>query len=370
MKPKEKRVKNHRRSTTSAEAFSRVGVRAVAASSVDPAAMGKKSLDSLMRDLADPDVPAKSLIPYLTTKPMPGGGLEPVLLPNEDTVDTQSPAAAQARARGDIGLGFLNSVFRSRRLRLFERRLADGDPRPVLLAEGDSWFQYPVFLDDVVDHLSDDYTILCLSGAGEELRTMVDEAEYRDYLREMSNRTNFRGMLFSAGGNDVVGSQMRSLLRDHDPGLNAVGHINATAWTAKLATLVAGYEAMIAAVHGVLPGLPILFHGYDHANPLPAQGFNIPPLDGWVGEPMRSRGIADGPLQAAIVRAMIDDVNQALMPLAGGNRPGGKHPRVYFVDNRGIVANRWHDELHPLDAGFRDVARNFRKVMQQDAGLP
>lgn len=314
-----------------------------------------------MRDLADPDVPAKSLVPYLKTARMPEFGLEPVLLPDEATVEMQSPAAAQARARGDIGLGFLNSVFRSRRHRVFERRIADGDPRPVLLAEGDSWFQYPIFLEDVVDRLSDDYTIFWSAAPGPNCAP---------YLREMSNRVSFRGMLFSAGGNDVVGDQMRTLLRDHDPGLNAVGHINAMTWAARLAELAAGYESMISAVHGVLPGLPILIHGYDHGNPLPDQGFSIPPLDGWVGAPRRARGIADGPLQAEIVRALIDDVNRTLMPLAGGNRPDGKHQRVFFVDNRGVVANRWHDELHPLDAGFADVARNFRRVMQHDAGLP
>jgi len=39
------------------------------------------------------------------------------------------------------------------------------------------------------------------------------------------------------------------------------------------------------------------------------------------------------------------------------------------VDNRGVVAGRWHDELHPLDAGFADVAAKFRDVLRQ-AGVP
>lgn len=325
-------------------------------------------LDELLTRLADPTVPEAELIPYLTAERDPDCGLAPVLHPNEN-VRQDTRGAAQARARGDIGLGFLNHVFRDRRRRVFEERLVAKDPRPVLLAEGDSWFQYPIWLKDVVDQLESDYTVLCLSAAGDELRSMVAEAEYRDYLLRLSGQVSFRAMIFSAGGNDVVGPELKELLRQHDPALDAAGHIDGSRWAQKLGEILAGYEAMIAAVHGILPSMPILIHGYDHANPLPHQGFKVPPLDGWLGDPMRARSIPDGPLQLGIARVMIDGVNDALQTLAGGNRPGGRHPKVFFVDNRGAVAGRWHDELHPLDSGFAEVAGRFRAVLHE-AGVP
>ena len=343
-----------------------IPVRAAAPAAQDAAAVPQIGLDELMRRLADPEVPDAELIPYLTARRDPAFGLGPMLLPNDATVsmDGDDPAVAQARARGNLGLGFLNHIYRSRRRRIFEDRLVAGDRRPVLLAEGDSWFQYPVFLQDVVDHLLPDFNVLCLSAAGDELRSMVKEGEYRDYLLRLASEVPFRAMLISAGGNDVVGEQLHLLLRDHDPARDAAGHLDIARWEQKIANILAGYESMIAAVHEVMPGLPILMHGYDHALPLPTQGFRVPPLDGWVGEPMRARGIPDGPLQEEIVRLMIDGINEALERLAGGNVAGGKHPRVFLVDNRGVVAGRWHDELHPLDAGFAAVTAKFRDVLR------
>lgn len=163
---------------------------------------------------------------------------------------------------------------------------------------------------------------------------------------------------------------MKAFLRRHDPNLDAAGHVDAQAFARKIASMVADFETMIAAVHAILPKLPIVLHGYDYSVPLPDQGFHVPPRDGWLGEPMRALGIPDGPLQAGIVRVMMDAVNGALMALAGGNVPGGRHAAVFFVDNRNVVQGRWADELHPNDRGFQSVAENFRRVMRDQAGVP
>ena len=104
--------------------------------------------------------------------------------------------------------------------------------------------------------------------------------------------------------------------------------------------------------------------------PLPEQGFNVPPKDGWLGAPMRALGIPDGPVQAGVVRAMMDLFNTSLMTLAGGNVPGGRHPEVFFVDNRNVVGGRWADELHPDNAGFKAVAENFIRVMRDARIVP
>lgn len=171
-----------------------------AAATPTPPAPKRIGLDELMARLADPDVPDEELIPYVTTTQGLRAGLAPVLLPNEN-VDTEGSSPA-ARARGDLGLGFLNSVYKARRRRLFDRRLADKDSRPAVIAEGDSWFEYPLFISDVVDYLGDDYNVLCLSSAGDELRTMVAEAEYRDYLTRLSAK----GVAFRASCSPPAGT--------------------------------------------------------------------------------------------------------------------------------------------------------------------
>jgi hypothetical protein len=323
------------------------------------------TLAELMRRLADPDVPEGDIRPYVTLVRHPRGRTEPLLLPN-DRVNAQ--ATPEARARGDIGLGFLNEIWKARRRRRFEWRLATGDTAPILIAEGDSWFQYPLFLEDVIDHLDDSYNVLCFSAAGDELRTMIERQEYRDYLDTLAEGQGieFAAFLFSAGGNDLVGDTMRTFLRPFDAGQLPEWHLEPVLFARKTAEIVAGYETMIWHVRAFRPQLPILIHGYDYAIPLPDQGFSIPPRDGWLGEPMRAMGIPDGPIQAAIVHAIMDRLNIALLGLAGGNA-GGTHPGVYFVDNRDTVLNRWADELHPTDAGFAEVSANFREILA-DAG--
>lgn len=94
--------------------------------------------------------------------------------------------------------------------------------------EGDSWFQYPVFLKDVIDHLAADHTIFCLSGAGDELRTMVANPEYRDYLDHLAGGKGiaFSAFLYSAGCNDVVAEHMRAFLKPYDAAQPAAWHLH------------------------------------------------------------------------------------------------------------------------------------------------
>ncbi|TAD90434.1 MAG: hypothetical protein EAZ99_06210 [Alphaproteobacteria bacterium] len=324
------------------------------------------TLDELMRRLADPEVDFNSLEPYLVAERNPRLGLAPILRENRNTVISEgdiSGALGEARARGDIGMGFLNDIARGRRRVQFERAQRFGKKRPVLLAEGDSWFQYPMRLKDVVDHLSDDFSIFCISAAGAELKTMVDTHEYRDYLIRLAKDTAVTAMIFSGGGNDVAGEELKELLIDYNPRLKPHEHIKTEVWQRKRDDIRHAYRRIFTTVHEVIPKLPILVHGYDYGNPLPDQ-VSVWPVDGWLGEPMRARGIPDGDVQRQIVAALIDDFNELLAGLAGGNRRGGLSPHVFYVDNRGVVKDRWFDELHPDDDGYGAVAHQFRTVLK------
>lgn len=310
-----------------------------------------------LRRLADPDVAEALLLPYIETRTNARIGMAPALLPN-NRVTYNDPQSVNARARGTAILGVLNFAYRNRRLVAFNRRVSEGDPRPIIMAEGDSWFQYPMRLDDTVDHLSANYTIYCMSGAGDELRRIVEALEFVDLWRNLHDvrRLKVRALLLSAGGNDIVGAEFSKILRPFAPGRAARDCIDALAWKRKSDELLAGYRRAFAAVRKLDASIPILFHAYDYANPLPRQGLGWP-RDGWLGEPMRARGYADGPLQAEIVKELLEEVNIAFRGLAA------EEPGVHFVDNRGVVRGRWFDELHPTDEGFSDVAVNFRNAL-------
>ena len=70
----------------------------------------------------------------------------------------------------------------------------------MIAAEGDSWFQYPFVLEDVIDWVFRDFAVFCQSEAGDTLDNMVRRAEYLDALE----RTGGRILLLSGGGNDLV----------------------------------------------------------------------------------------------------------------------------------------------------------------------
>lgn len=320
------------------------------------------ALSELLERLADPKVPEQELMPYLSVASGGKRGMTPILVPNDKVQQQDDPALA---ARGGLGLGLLNGVYRIRRRRQFETRIANGDPRPILLAEGDSWFEYPVWLEDVVDWLNVDHNVFCVSGAGDELKGMVADAEYADYLEELIGRQKLKvkAVLLSGGGNDIAGPELKALLRPFDKALDAAGHIEPARLKATFAGLRGHFETIVGRVAKRYPNLPILVHGYDYAIPRPPQGFHIPPKDGWLGDPLRARGILQAPMQKQIIRLMMDAFYAMLGELAGGNG-AGRFRNVFLVDNRDCVKARWADELHPDDAGFRDVANRFRAVLK------
>lgn len=315
--------------------------------------------DELLRRLADPDVDEALLDPYIVTRRDRRIGTAPVLLPS-DLVVYDTAAAVQARARGNVALGMLNFAYRNRRLTIFNRRIAARDPRPVIMAEGDSWFQYPRWLKDTVDYLMDHYTVYCMSGAGDELRRIAEAVEFVDVWRSLAKREiEVRAILLSAGGNDVVGPEFRAILKDSVAGATPGACIDADAWGRKRADLERRFRLVFDKIRSLSPTVPVLVHGYDYGNPLPDQGFwNIPPKDGWLGDPMRSRQYSDVAFQRKIVAVLIDEVNTLIRAIAN------QYGHVHVVDNRNVVAGRWFDELHPDDDGFRDVAKNFRAKLQ------
>ena len=333
----------------------------------------KIDFNELKRRLADPDYDEKKLADYLVGERIPENGLAPTLIPNpatvtggtggEGEVDLDSP-----RVRGKLGMGFLNGYYKNRRRRRFQRDIDEGRGKPILLAEGDSWFEYPIWLKDTIDCLMEDHTIYCVSGAGDELEDMVNatDPEYEDALRFIMERRrlDLRGILLSGGGNDIVGETFHGFLKTFDAARPAEWHIDPQTFDPKFRQIADNYRAIIGDIQRTWPGIPIFVHGYDHAVPLPDQGFRIPPLDGWLGDWLRDRRIEDEAMQREIVKRMIDRFYDMLREIV--DDPA--YPGVHLVDNRGVVGADWHDELHPNDDGYGRVAGRFREAMEK-AGI-
>lgn len=312
-------------------------------------AEGKITLAELERLIADPATPDDVLRRHLVVDEERSQPYGPVLKPNPATVAV--PATTESRTRGDIALASLNWVERLKRRLAFERKIGGGYSGPVIVSEGDSWFQYPVLLRDVIDNLMDDYAILSLDAAGDTLQQMVDQGEYLKSL----TATGASIFLFSAGGNDVLGGgRLEAHLRDFDPDLSAEQHLQPS-FDQLIDRAIALYDRILRSVEKLPSGVHTICHGYDRA---------IPNKGKWLGRPMVERGIVDPAFQAKIVAVMVDRFNARLKALA-------RHfDRVTYLDLRTVVGTdlkRWDDELHPKNPGYADVAARFRKAIEQVA---
>lgn len=301
----------------------------------------KISLSELRTRLRDPESKKEDFRDYFKLDPDNSQAFAPKLVINEDLVDTGGLEA-------DLAIGFFNGVSRRWRETQYRRRIREGYNGIRIVSEGDSWFQYPILLDDVIDNLSETYAIYSLGGAGHLLADMVAEDELTAAIAD--ERPDV--FLLSGGGNDLLGEGMlKNLLHPFQAGRPARNYLNQR-FEQELDQLETLYEGVFTRLTRRFPRLKILCHGYDHA---------IPNKGRWLGRPMQSLKITDRKLQAEIVSVLIDRFNTMLQKLAG-SFPGA----VHYVDCRGLVGtNRWDDELHPTNAGFQMVAAAFNSVIQQ-----
>ena len=254
---------------------------------------------------------------------------------------------------------------------------AAGAPSPlgVLLAEGDSWFDYP--WHDVLEKLEEDhgYDVESVAHMGDTVEDMAyggrqfeTFTERLDTLLRQSRLP--RAILLSGGGNDVAGSEFAMLLEhalSPSPGLNedvVRGVLDVRIRNAYV-TLISAITVLCRERTGAT--IPILVHGYDR--PVPdGRGFagGWGPLPGpWLEPGFRRKGFEELAVTTTMAAELIDRLNQVLRRVAG--MPGFQHVR--YIDLRGTLSNGanyrtwWANELHPSPRGFEAVAARFAAVV-------
>ncbi|MGE3541788.1 MAG: DUF2272 domain-containing protein [Candidatus Tectimicrobiota bacterium] len=333
----------------------------------------KISMAELQRLMRDPSVPESQIRPFFTSHPDASRPFAPAVIPNPARVDVAAP---RDELEGAMMMDWANGLSRLRRQNEFHLRQARGDKRPVLVSEGDSWFQFPILIDDVIDQLASDFNIWSVDAAGDTLQNMVlEQPEYMEALREHADQV--RAFLFSGAGNDFLGadasgrSVLAQVLKPFEAGKPAEWYLDTPAFADKLRFVEGCYRTVLGNIAAHYPTLPVLCHGYDYAIPGGGPNDQRHPIyatqDQWLGRPMREDlGITDPALQRAIIKLTIDNLNACLASLCGANRPGGAFKNAWHVDARTSVGEIpcWNDELHPTDAGFAKVAAQFLSVLQ------
>lgn len=307
------------------------------------------------------------------------------------------------RADAESGvLGMLNRLSRKNRNREYyckiRRGFRAGPGNKVILAEGDSWFEFPLFISDIIDWLGErpDYAIYSLAYGADWLANIMYQGEYIEGLPVHDPDV----FLISGGGNDMVGgnrlttmllSPLREKHKIADPPLAWQQQVKQSAgsladeiiegkrylsveFTAFLNVIRLQYELMFSNILTKYPNLMIITHGYDYAIPDDAIhcGWNIfrmhqPVVNRvagtgkWLFDSMMLKGITDREMQRKIIRTMIYDFNEMLIRIA--SKPD--YQTVYHVDCRGVCSGPgdWYDELHPHSRIFRRIAIAYQKCI-------
>jgi len=114
------------------------------------------------------------------------------------------------RSIADKGfIGTLNRSADDKKLNEFHRRIRKGfrDPElhpdnKIVMIEGDSWFEYPVFLHDITDHLEKkpNLAIYTLAKGGDWISNMISTLNYEFEYAKIKPDV----FIISGGGNDLV----------------------------------------------------------------------------------------------------------------------------------------------------------------------
>jgi lysophospholipase L1-like esterase len=245
----------------------------------------------------------------------------------------------------------------------------------VLIAEGDSWFDYP--FHDVLQILEDDYLydVESVAHKGDTVDDMAHSGgQFEEFARRLEKllRANKvpRAILLSGGGNDIAGDEFAILLNHAASSLPAInddivrGLIDVRL-RAAYARIIGGLTKIAQTYLG--RPIPIVTHGYDYALP-DGRGFlgGFWVLPGpWLEPGFRKKGHVDFGKNSAVVVKLIDQFNAMLKDVSATLGFG----HVHYLNLRntlkhdGTYKKDWANELHPTEDGFKLVSKKFADLV-------
>jgi len=239
----------------------------------------------------------------------------------------------------------------------------------VLLAAGDSWFDYPLHGNgppfdrtDIIAQLEvlgdNPPIILNLAHLGDATTAIMSLPKQQRMIRALREAKNWPAtgkpdaILFSGGGNDIAGDQFCIFLDYAAPGVSG---LNARRFELMLGAVQASYLDLFEFRDRYAPGVPIIAHCYDF--PIP-NGRHPACAGPWLKPSLQycNWTVAQG---TQIVRQALVAFRTMLGDLAAA-----KTNNFHLVDTQGLLnAADWANELHPYPAGFLTFAKAFAKVL-------
>ncbi len=258
------------------------------------------------------------------------------------------------RLGGEIEARGVYDLYRKAKEHRYRHKLANGYSGLKIVAEGDSWLEFPVgpvdASGDAVRALWDEFAILGLAKAGDRWEEVIQQNE----LLKTVDEEQADAVILSVGGNMVLG-QVERYVRDFEMGKPDSYYLKRELFESDLDYVMINYESFFGQF--VARGVSVLVHGYDYCDPR---------LDGYlIGRPLKHyRGIENEATYRAICDEMLDIFNRKLSRLAAAPQFA---PFVKYTKLLGVVGRKredWFDEAHPMPVGFGRVGAAMAKTLR------
>ncbi len=239
---------------------------------------------------------------------------------------------------------------------------------PRVMADGDSWFDYPKILltgGAVIDHLEKLSGVKILNTAhyGDSVQEMLG-VEKRRRIEALLKDPGFDILLFSGGGNDIAGDQFCLWLKPNTGG-GAASAVDANRLQEILGVVEDGYRDLIDIRDRCAPECWIVTHAYDFPQPSDKGVCGVGP---WLKPSLDYRGWTNAADQFAIAKTVLAKFNDRLVALEAEQRKAGRnflHVRTQWTLNS---HTDWANEIHPNAAGFTKIARVISSALNGISG--
>ena len=241
-----------------------------------------------------------------------------------------------------------------------------------ILAEGDSWFEYPLPLthgDGVIYQLQRllGYGIANMAHHGLEVEQMMGLSIRQEIISRLTDpQVRFDALLFSGGGNDIVGDQFCIWLRDAPPLVPPAEMLDLSAVNSVLAILEAEFRELVDIRDQFSPQTVIFVHAYDFP---PITGKGVCGEGPWLKPSLdyayKHLGVAnpDPNDEFVIVKTLMQMFGAMLNRVA----TDPKVQRFVVVPTQGTLTpsnSDWQNEIHPSAAGFAKIAQEFQASLR------
>jgi hypothetical protein len=240
---------------------------------------------------------------------------------------------------------------------------------------GDSWFQLPgpkaQDIQKVLPRIFRE-TLFFNEGVAGRDSDMLRKGRAR--VTKALKTYEFDVLLLSMGGNDVVGKELRSVVKKKDDPQDfgdgrwttapqqVLDHIKLSMFQARLDIVRSDVVDLVQRRDAQRTGCDILIHTYDYIWP-DGRAFKLGPFKGgpWVKPHLDKAGLPDLLDQRVVSTWLLDQFAALLAKIAADSK------RFHVVDSRGVLTkqSQWADEIHPVQSGFRQIAEQAWKPVLQ-----